>query len=168
MMMNKKMVASHSRYIPIYSELTGLELKPSETIRPRRSDQSYVPEIVGSASAGGLPHLQKLIRILGKEKMGMLLKISYQSRTAFHAACGKNKVAVMDFIYSNFGYDLEANCGSGVTPLFSAVASQSKDAAVWLLNHGAKKDHPAKCGLTPLEVAVERNLSEMLNILNTY
>ena len=167
-MMNKKMVASGSLYIPVYSELTGLELKPSETIRPRRSDHSYVSEIVGSASAGGLSHLQKLIGILGKEKMQALLKVSHQSRTAFHAACGKNQVAVMEFIYSNFGYDLEANCGSGVTPLFSAVASQSKGAAIWLLEHGAKKDTATKFGRTPYSVAVERNLDEMLNILNNY
>ena len=167
-MINKKMVASGSTYVPIYSELTGLELKPSETVRPRRPDQSYVSELVGSASAGGLLHLQSLMATLGKEKMQILLKVSYKSQTAFHAACRKNHVAVMEFIFSNFGYDLEANCGSGVTPLFSAVASQSKDAAIWLLGHGAKKDSPSKFGRTPYSVAIERNLTEMLSILNSY
>ena len=118
-MINKKIVASNLVYTPMYSELTGLELKPSTALPHRRPDRSYVPELVGSASAGGLGHLQKLMDTLGKEKMQVLLKISHQSQTAFHAACRKNHVAVMEFIYSNFGFDVESRCGRSLhTPLF--------------------------------------------------
>jgi hypothetical protein len=166
--MYKKHIAAGVPGLPIYSKLTSPELEqavPTVHIKP---DSYYISQLVTSAGAGWLDQLEKVMELLGKEKMGVLLKVSYKSRTAFHAACGKNQIAVMDFIYSTFGYDLEKNCGSGVTPLFSAVASQSKEAAVWLLRHGAKKDRPAKCGLSPIDVAVERNLSEMLNILNAY
>ena len=167
-MTNKKIVAAPSP-TPIYSELTGRELKPAAINKHRTSDHTYVSILVVTAGcADGLDYLKELMGILGKEKMGVLLKISHKSQTAFHAACRKNQVAVMDFIFSNFGYDLEANCGSGVTPLFSAVASQSKDAAIWLLGHGAKKDSPSKFGRTPYSVAIERNLTEMLSILNSY
>ena len=166
--MNKKIVAAGSPYVPIYSRLTGRELEPAVPIVHKKPDKAYIPQLVESAGAGWLVHLQSLLETLGKEKMGALLKVSYKSQTAFHAACRKNQVAVMDFIFSNFGYDLEASCGSGVTPLFSAVASQSKDAAIWLLGQRAKKDSPSKFGRTPYSVAIERNLTEMLSILNSY
>lgn len=167
-MINKKIIASNLVYTPIYSRLTGFEPKPAVPIINKKPDHTYVQRLVESAGAGWLNYLEKLMDTLGKEKMGVLLKVSYKSQTAFHAACRKNHVAVMEFIFSNFGYDLEANCGSGVTPLFSAVASQSKDAAIWLLGHGAKKDSPSKFGRTPYSVAIERNLTEMLSILNSY
>jgi len=156
-------------YVPIYSSLTGLELKPSTIIRPRRPDQSYIPELVGSASAGGLSHLQKLMGILGKEKMGILLKVSHQSQTAFHAACSENRLPVIEFLYSNFDIDLEGKSGSvKITPLFCAVAGNSKEATRWLLAHGAKKDNPSKSGKTPYDVAVNRQLAEIIAVLDAY
>jgi hypothetical protein len=168
-MMYKKHIAAGLPYVPIYSSLTGLELKPSTIIRPRRPDQSYIPEIVGSASAGGLSHLQKLMGILGKEKMGILLKISYQSETAFHAACGKNRLPVIEFLYSNFDIDLEGTSGRvGITPLFNAVVGRATEATRWLAEHGANKDHPIKSGKTPYGVAVKLNLTEILTILDDY
>jgi len=168
-MTNKKTVAAPSSP-HIYGELTGRELKPAATNRHRTSDYNYVQILVVTAGcAGGLDYLKELMGILRKEKMGVLLKVSYQSQTAFHAACRKNHVAVMAFIYSNFGYDLEDRCGRYLhTPLFEAVSGEAKEAVKWLMEHGASKDTPSKYGNTPYTLAEENQLTEILSILNIY
>lgn len=167
-MMNKKIIAGGSTHGPIFSRLTGRELEAAVPIVHKKPDKAYIPQLVESAGAGWLVHLQSLLETLGKEKMGALLKVSHKSETAFLAACGNNKLLAMEFLYSTFDINIDEKCGNGVTPLFWAVAGQSKEAIGWLLDHGASKDIPSKSGRTPRDVAVERNLVEILNILDSY
>ena len=135
---------------------------------PKRSFRTYIPSFVNAAGAGNLEYLQHVLKRLGEENVKILIKIAYQSRTAFHAACRYNKVEVMDFLFA-FGIDIESKCGeTGVTPLFCAVARQSVDATRWLLAKGAKKDTPTKSGKTPYDLAVRRSLTDMLSILDAY
>jgi len=168
-MTNRKTVAAPSSP-HIYGELTGRELKQVATNRHRTSDYNYVQILVVTAGcANGLDYLKELMGTLGKEKMQALLKISYQSETAFHAACGKDRLPVIEFLYSNFDIDLEGTSGRvGITPLFNAVVGRATEATRWLAAHGANKDHPIKSGKTPYGVAVNLNLTEILTILDTY
>lgn len=160
MNINRKIVANSHK-------LPRPELQLDTRCTPIRPFQTYVAPFVSAAGAGNLEYLQLILKRLGEEQIKILVKIAYESRTAFHAACGKNKVKVMIFLFQ-FGVDIEGRCGeTGLTPLFCAVAGQATDAARWLVQNGAKKDTPTKFGKTPYDLAVRRHLIEMLNIFRT-
>ncbi len=65
------------------------------------------------------------------------------------------------------GADPNASSPDGITPLHGAVMFNQPKMAAWLLEHGAGMN-PRYEGKTPLAFAREKNLAEMVDVLEKY
>lgn len=73
---------------------------------------------------------------------------------------------IADFLFQH-GADPNAASPDGITPLYGAVMFNQSQLAHWLLVHGADPN-PRYDGKTPLTIALEKNHSQLVDILRSF
>ena len=77
-----------------------------------------------------------------------------------------SRIAVAEYLFEH-GADPNAASPDGITPLHTAVMFNQPGMAKWLLEHGADPN-PTYEGKTPLAMAMEKNQTELVDLLHTY
>ena len=76
------------------------------------------------------------------------------------------RVEVAEYLYHH-GADPNAASPDGITPLHAAVMFNQPKMALWLLDQGVDPN-PKYDGMTPLAMAVEKNLTGLIEILRVH